>query len=176
MFVKKKKKTHVSQRKASREWLCDFPQEKLPETSKSDSTFCFLNAFLSGWRIGEQEKVNKEIELGVCFVKGSHLSRLRPYQTVTPKQIYRFHYRFQALLISSSSFTHSFLFPLLYLIPSLCSCCRMPRHPRARWWFWSAGSVEALLCRSDGTARERRSWTPPIFVFSKRVRHPSSSN
>ncbi|KAA8589666.1 hypothetical protein FQN60_013031 [Etheostoma spectabile] len=44
----------------------------------------------------------------------------------------------------------------------------MPRHPRARWWFWSAGSVEALLCRSDGPARERRSWIRPIFVFSRK--------
>lgn len=83
-----------------------------------------------------------------------------------------------------SSLTHS-LFSLLcslkkqkkllsdLLIPLLYSSCRMLRRLRARWWFWSAGSVEALLCRSDGTARERRSWTPLIFVFSRKVRHPS---
>ena len=77
-------------------------------------------------------------------------------------------------VISSSSFTYSVLLLINSLfIPSLCSCCRMPRHLRARWWFWSAGSVEALLCRSDGTARERRSWTLLIFVFSRKVRHSS---
>lgn len=54
--------------------------------------------------------------------------------------------------------------------PPPCSCYRTPRPPRARWWFWSAGSEEALLCRSDGTVRARRSWTPPISGFSRKVR------
>lgn len=95
------------------------------------------------------------------------------------RQIYPFHYRIQSLLISSPFYTHSLLFLIIslsYFIPPLCSCCRTPRRPRARWWFWSAGSVEALLRRSDGTAMERRSWTPPIFVFSRKVRHSSSSS
>ena len=103
----------------------------------------------------------------------NHLLSIYPH-AVTLKQIYCFHYRFQSLLISSSLFTHSGLLLInSLLIPPLCSCCRMPRHLRARWWFWSAGSVEALPCRSDGTVRERRSWTPLIFVFSRKVRHSS---
>lgn len=77
----------------------------------------------------------------------------------------------------SSSFTHRYLsliaspFPIFDcgLLP--CSSCRTSRPQRARWWFWSAGSVEALPSRSNGTGRGTRFWTHPISGFYKKVRH-----
>ncbi|KAJ0032193.1 hypothetical protein NQD34_002274 [Periophthalmus magnuspinnatus] len=47
-------------------------------------------------------------------------------------------------------------------------CCRMPRPRRVKWWFWSAGFGAALVYRSDGTERERRSWIPRISVSFKK--------
>lgn len=85
---------------------------------------------------------------------------------------------FYKLRLVSVSFM-SLLFP--HSCSSLCisspvSCCRMFGHLRARWWSWRAGSVEALLCRSGGTVREKRSRTPLIFGFSRKVRYLSQQH
>lgn len=77
----------------------------------------------------------------------------------------------------SSSFTHRYLSLIAFPFPIFncgllpCSSCRTPGRQRARWWFWSAGSVEALPSRSNGTGRGTRFWTRPISGFYKKVRH-----
>lgn len=50
-----------------------------------------------------------------------------------------------------------------------CSTYRMLRPQRVKWWFWSAGSEEALLHRSGGTEKETRSWTPLTFGYYRKV-------
>lgn len=87
-------------------------------------------------------------------------------------------YFLKAIMLVSRSFM-SLLFPNSFSSLRICSpvsCCRIFGHLRARWWSWRAGSVGARHCRSGGTVRERRSWTPPIFGFSRKVRYPSQQH
>jgi hypothetical protein len=46
--------------------------------------------------------------------------------------------------------------------------CKTQQHPRARWWSWSAGSEEHLLCRSSGSGKEVKSRTLQISEFYRK--------